>query len=71
MSCKELWNHYQYNGPKTNNHSEGYHHKLNLEFNKSHPNMKTFMKIMRKHEVEFALKVKPLFTNLILKNTIT
>jgi hypothetical protein len=40
---KEIWNHYNYdNGPRTNNHIEGYNLKLN-NFAKTHPNIWKFI----------------------------
>ncbi|XP_067660239.1 uncharacterized protein [Haliotis asinina] len=34
-----VWNHFGYEGPRTNNHLEGSHHKLNQQARKSHPNI--------------------------------
>ena len=52
-----MWNHFSYVGPCTNNHLEGYHRKLNLEFNRSHPSIYQLIGILQNHKVEYRVKV--------------
>ena len=35
----KTWNYYQMEGPKTNNHVEGWHNKINRAAGKAHPNI--------------------------------
>ena len=35
----KTWNYYQIEGPKTNNHVEGWHNKINRAAGKAHPNI--------------------------------
>ncbi|XP_067648905.1 uncharacterized protein [Haliotis asinina] len=34
-----LWNYFKYDGPRTNNHVEGFHTRLMKKAGKSHPNL--------------------------------
>ena len=51
------WNHFNNVGSRTNNHFEGYHRKLNLEFNRSHLSIYRLIGILQNHEVEYRVKV--------------
>jgi hypothetical protein len=51
------WNHFNNVGPRTNNHLEGYHRKLNNEFNRSHPSIYRLIGILQNHEVEYRVKI--------------
>ena len=35
----KTWNYYQIEGPKTNNHVEGWHNEINRAAGKAHPNI--------------------------------
>ena len=50
------WNHFNNVGPRTNNHLERYHRKLN-ELNRSHPSIYRLIAILQKHEVEYRVKI--------------
>ncbi|XP_071150903.1 uncharacterized protein [Mytilus edulis] len=43
----ERWNHFSTVGPRTTNHLEGWHHKLNNQLNKAHPNLFLIMQKLR------------------------
>ena len=36
---RDIWNHFDNNGPRTTNHLEGWHRGLNLEMARAHPNI--------------------------------
>ncbi len=52
------WNHFDNDGPRTNNHLEGYHRKLNMEFNRSHPSIYRFIGVQQSHEEDYRVKVQ-------------
>ena len=53
---KEIWNHYNDdNGPRTNNHIEGYNLKLN-NYVKTHPNIWKFITKIQSEETTASLK---------------
>ncbi len=49
-----MWNFFKYDGPRTNNHVEGYHTRLVKEAGKSHPNIFEVVNLFR-HEEASAL----------------
>lgn len=56
------WNHYENEGPRTNNYIEGYHQKLNSEFNRSHPSVFRLINVLQKHDADFQVKVNLKYT---------
>ena len=48
----------QRRGNLDNNHLEGYHRKLNMEFNRSHPSIYRFIGVLQSHEEEYRVKVQ-------------
>lgn len=53
----EFWNVYDTEGAKTNNHLEGFHHKLNSCFNRSHPSVYTFVKEIKRLQATYELRI--------------
>lgn len=51
------WNHYDNNGPRTTNHVEGWHHKINNLLYHSHPNLYTLIDIIRKEQATNEVKL--------------
>ena len=47
---KSLWNHYDNRGPRTTNHVEGWHHKINNKVNRSHPNIYALLEIIKREQ---------------------
>ena len=44
------WNYYDYHGPRTNNHVEGWHSRLKKIVGKPHPNIFEIIDVMRKEQ---------------------
>ncbi|XP_064482479.1 uncharacterized protein LOC135395168 [Ornithodoros turicata] len=44
------WNHNGNRGPRTNNHLEAWHRKINARVNKAHPNIYSFVDLIKKDE---------------------
>jgi hypothetical protein len=55
-----LWNHYDTVGPRTNNHVEGFHSKLNRLCQEAHPNIFKSIGIVKDIETETAINYKQL-----------
>jgi hypothetical protein len=53
-----LWNHYDTVGPRTNNHVEGFHSKLNRLCQEAHPNIFKSIGIVKDIETETAINYK-------------
>ena len=51
------WNHYNNNGPRTTNHVDGWHHKINNLLRHSHPNIYTLIDIIRKEKAVNEVKL--------------
>lgn len=51
----ERWNHYTTVGPRTTNHLEGWHHKLNNQLHKAHPNL--FLIIQKLQNIQAANEI--------------
>jgi len=47
-----LWSHYDYVGPRTTNHVEGFHSSLNSHFGLPHPCLHTFLNWLQKLQFE-------------------
>ncbi|CAF1122404.1 unnamed protein product [Brachionus calyciflorus] len=54
----EIWNHFYNNGPRTNNHVEGFHRKIDIELISDHPNLYVFIEYLKKLEVQTYLLFK-------------
>lgn len=55
-----LWNHHETDGPRTNNHLEGFHNRLNRTLPHSHPNIFRFIEVIKKIECSEKAKVAQL-----------
>jgi hypothetical protein len=55
-----LWNHYDTVGPRTNNHVEGFHSKLNKVCQEAHPNIWKSIGIIKDIETEKSINYKHL-----------
>ena len=44
------WNHYATEGPRTNNHVEGWHKKLNVAAGKTHPNVFEIVEVFQQEQ---------------------
>ena len=45
-----MWNHFQNSGPKTNNHLEGWHYRLNRLARKAHPNLIEIIELIKNEQ---------------------
>ncbi|XP_071177801.1 uncharacterized protein [Mytilus edulis] len=48
---RQHWNHFSNEGPRTNNHLEGWHSKLKKHVNHAHPNIYILIEILKKTQV--------------------
>ena len=55
-----MWNHFGNEGHRTNNHLEGWHHKLNKLAQKSHPNIFEVVQLLQREQSVNEVKVKQL-----------
>ena len=55
-SDTERWNHYTTVGPRTTNHLERWHHKLNNQLHKAHPNL--FLVIQKLQNIQAANEIR-------------
>ena len=46
----EMWNYFRYDGPRTNNHVEGFHNRLKKKAGKAHPNLYEIVDLFRQEE---------------------
>ena len=46
----KIWNHFDTDGPRTNNYNEGYNNRLNRLCGSGHPNLYKFINIMKREE---------------------
>lgn len=46
----EQWNHYGNRGPRTNNHMESWHRKINAVSGRAHPNIYSFIDLIKRDE---------------------
>ncbi|CAF0707019.1 unnamed protein product [Brachionus calyciflorus] len=53
--CLEIWNHALTIGPRTNNHSEGFHSKINKMCGHAHPNFFKFIDIFQTVEATYSV----------------
>ena len=52
-----IWSRYNIDGPRTNNHVEGWHSGLNKTMSKPHPNIWKFIEVIKKEQKANELKV--------------
>jgi len=45
---REIWNHFENDSPRTNNHLEGWHSGLNRKFNRARPSIFKFVDVLKK-----------------------
>lgn len=55
-----VWNHFGNDGYRTNNHLEGWHHKLNQVVKKMHPNIFEIVKLLKREQSITEVKMKQL-----------
>ena len=46
--AREMWNHYESDSPRTNNHLEGWHSGLNKQFRRVRPNIFKFVTVLKR-----------------------
>ena len=46
----EMWNYFRYDGPRTNNHVEGFHNRLKKKAGKAHPNLYEIVDLFSQEE---------------------
>ena len=51
------WNHFATEGPRTTNHIEGWHSKINKKLNNPHPNIYLFMQLLAQEQAANEVKV--------------
>ncbi|VDI61105.1 Hypothetical predicted protein [Mytilus galloprovincialis] len=54
---RHLWNHYDTVGPRTNNHLEGWHHKLKNHVEHPHPNIFNLVKLLKKQQAAIEVRL--------------
>ena len=54
------WNYYDYEGPQTNNHIEGWHTRLKKIVGKAHPNIFEVFEVMKKEQASSEMKLEQL-----------
>lgn len=52
-----MWNHYETEGPRTTNHLEGWHHKLNNQMHRAYPNIFTIIKLLQTFQSANEIKI--------------
>ena len=57
------WNYYDYHGPRTNNHVEGWHSRLKKIVGKSQPNIFEIVDVMRKEQATTEMKLNQFEAN--------
>ncbi|KAJ8298323.1 hypothetical protein KUTeg_024854 [Tegillarca granosa] len=54
---RQMWNHYETEGPRTTNHLEGWHHKLNNQMHRAHLNIFTIIKLLQTFQSANEIKI--------------
>ena len=49
---RHIWNHFDNTGPRTNNHLEGFHHRLNRRLRVAHPNIHELILVFKAFQQE-------------------
>jgi hypothetical protein len=52
----KIWNHFDTDGPRTNNYNEGYNNRLNKLCGSGHPNLYKFINILKREESLASIK---------------
>lgn len=52
-----MWNHFRTSGPRTTNHLEGWHNKLNRLIQKAHPNVFQFLSVIQTEQAANEIKM--------------
>ena len=52
------WNYFNYTGPRTNNHVEGWHSRLSKVVGKAHPNVYKLADVIKREEATSKLKLQ-------------
>lgn len=50
------WNYYDYDGPRTNNHVEGWHSRLKRIVDKPHPNIFEIVDVIKREQATMEMK---------------
>lgn len=53
----EMWNYFKHNGPRTNNHVEGFHNRLRKKAGKAHPNLYEVVELFAHEEAASAVHI--------------
>ena len=56
----EMWNHFGNGNHRTNNHLEGWHHKINQVAKKSHPNIFEVVGLLKREQSSVEVKLQQL-----------
>ena len=52
-----MWNHFQNKGPRTNNHLEGWHNRLNRLARKAHPNLFESIELLQNEQAATEVQI--------------
>ena len=65
----KYWNYYQMEGPKTNNHVEGWHKKINRAAGKAHPNIFELVELFKTEQANTEVSLVQLAAGGAVRNT--
>ena len=65
----KTWNYYQIEGPKTNNHVEGWHNKINCAAGKAHPNIFELVELFKTEQANTEVCLAQLAAGGAVRNT--
>ena len=57
---RHQWNYFNFGGPRTNNHVEGWYSRLNKVVGKPHPNIYEIINVFKREEVSTKMKMQML-----------
>ena len=60
------WNYFNYIGPRTNNHVEGWHSRLSKVVGKPHPNVYELVDVIKREEATSKLKLQQYESGVVL-----
>ena len=60
---RSLWNYYKFNGSRTNNGCEGWHHRINSNINGSNPNLYQVIDGLKRDYASNTATIKQLTSN--------
>ena len=55
---RHQWNYFNFKGPRTNNHVEGWHSRLKKVVGKPHPNIYEIIDVLKREEVSTKMKCR-------------